>query len=159
MHNELTQSRQAQLLFHGALLFTGGLIAGLGLTFSLLGHFEIWPIIGKIELELPGTSRAWLRSHLGLIINGLGIWVFALIAGKLLLSELQQKAYVICVLVTAWFNSAGFIIGTLFGVHGLSFGDSVANSLTYFFFLTAVLTVFIQIALVLIGARRLKAAV
>ncbi len=158
MYTELGNQRQAFLITHGALLFAGGLLAGLALTFSLLGHFEIWPLIGKTEVEIPGSSRAWLRTHLGLIMNGLAVWVFALIAGRILLSEGQQKLYIVSVLITAWFNSAGFLIGTLFGVHGLSFGGNVPNTLTYLFFLIAVVTVFIQIALVLLGARRLSQA-
>ncbi len=158
MVNELSKPRQAQLITHGALIFSGGLVAGLMLTFSLLGHIEVWPILGKIDVELPGGSRAWLRSHMGLIINGMGVWVFMLVGAKLLLSEQQQKLYVFSVLITAWFNSAGFIIGTLFGVHGLQFGGTLANSATYLFFLIAVITVVMQITLVFVGARHLKAS-
>ncbi|MDX1496291.1 MAG: hypothetical protein R3352_01930 [Salinisphaeraceae bacterium] len=158
MHSHLTTARQGTMIKHGALVFSGGLLAGLMLTFSLLGHIEVWPIPGQLNIELPGTSRAWLRSHLGLILNGIGIWVFMLVGAKILLSEQQQKLYVISVLITAWFNSAGFIIGTLFGVHGLHFGGAVANTVTYLFFLVAVITVVIQVALVLSGAKQLKAA-
>ena len=158
MFSELATARQAQMINHGALIFSGGLIAGLMLTFSLLGHIEVWPILGKIDVDIPGGSRAWLRTHLGLVINGLGIWVFMLIGCKLLLSGQQQKLYVISVLATAWFNSVGFILGTLFGVHGLQFGGTVANSLTYLCFIIAVITVVIQMTLVFKGSKQLKAS-
>ena len=158
MFTELSTARQARMITHGALIFSGGLIAGLMLTFALLGHIEVWPVLGHIDVQVPGGSRAWLRSHLGLIINGIGVWVFMLIGSRLLLTEQQQQLYVITVLITAWFNSAGFIIGTLFGVHGLEFGGTVANSMTYLLFFVAVITVVIQMALVFKGARQLKAS-
>ena len=158
MLSELTTSRQARMITHGALLFAAGLIAGMALTFDLLGHVEVWPFPWQWEIDLPGSSRGWLRTHLGLIINGLAVWIFALLAARMLLSEGQQKLYLICVLITGWFNSAGFVIGTLFDVHGLSFGQNAANTAAYLFFLVAVVTAFIQVALVLVGARKLKAS-
>lgn len=158
MASTLTRARMAALITHGALLFGGGLVAGLALTFDLLGQVQVWPLPWQWEIDLPGSGRAWLRTHLGLILNGIGIWVFALLAGRLLLSEGRQKLYCLCVLVTGWFNSAGFVIGTLFDVHGLAFGQSPANSVTYLFFLVAVLTAFTQVALVLAGARELRRA-
>ncbi|MGB1581113.1 MAG: hypothetical protein ACPHER_06370, partial [Nevskiales bacterium] len=118
MHSALSTARQANMITQGALIFSGGLFAGLMLTFSLLGHIEVWPLPGQWDIDIPGNSRAWLRTHLGLIMNGLGIWVFMLVGARLLLTEGQQKLYVLSVVITAWFNSAGFIIGTLFGVHG-----------------------------------------
>ncbi len=70
------------------------------------------------------------------------------------LSERIQNLFVICVVATGWFNIAGFVTGTLFGVRGLAIGGEIANSVTYLFFLVAVVTAVIQAWLIVLGAYR-----
>lgn len=54
-----------------------GLMAGIGLLVSLIGGLEAWP--GKLfPINLPGDSSAWVRFHIGQLLNAFLIVLVAL---------------------------------------------------------------------------------
>lgn len=144
------------LLMQGGVLFGLGLLVGLFFTFVIVGHVEIWPVLPALDWTVPGTEAAWRRAHLGLMFNAITLLVFAGIASALCLSVREQRVYAWSGAITAWGNSAGFLLAAISGTRGLAMGGSVGNSLTYLCFLAAALTAFAQVWLLVVGTRRAR---
>jgi hypothetical protein len=72
---------QRKMIGHGAVILLIGMCAGIGLLMSLLGGVELIP--GSIvPLEVPGETDAWVRAHIGGMMNAfLIILVAVLISG------------------------------------------------------------------------------
>lgn len=147
MAKEISQQWRSLIALHGLLLFIVGLLAGVFFTFSILGFIEIWPVLPRIDSAVPGDERAWMRAHTGTLMNGMALLVFAGIGGLIKLGEKGQQWLAISLLVTGWGNTLGYHTAAIFGDRGLSFGGSLANSVTYLAFLTAVIAVVIVVAL------------
>ena len=61
---------EKKMIAHGAAVTFIGMVAGLGLLVSLLGGIELIP--GTImEFPVPGPTDAWVRAHVGGILNGM----------------------------------------------------------------------------------------
>lgn len=144
------------LMAQGGLLFGFGLVVGLLFTFLIIGRVEIWPVLPALDFSVPGTEAAWRRAHLGLMFNAVTLLVFAGIAGNLSLTAGQQGIYGWSVAITAWGNSAGFLLAALTGTRGLAMGGGAGNSLSYLCFLAAALTAFVQVWLLVSGAMRAR---
>lgn len=150
----ITPRRRAAMVFNGGLMFVLGLIAGLAFTFVLIGHVEAWPLIPRIDMQIPGTAAAWRQTHIGILFNAVTLFAIAAVGKSVLLGDRAQILLVVCVLMTGWFNIAGFVTGTWFGVRGLAMGGGIANATTYLFFLIAVVTAVVQAMLLVVGAFR-----
>lgn len=142
------------LLIQGGLLFALGLVTGLLFTFVVIGRVEIWPLLPAQGISLPGSEAGWRRAHLGLMFNAVTLLVFAAIAGWLALGPVAQRVYTLSVAITAWGNSAGFLLAAVFTGRGLALEGDLANRLTYLCFLLAALSAFVQAALLIHGAWR-----
>lgn len=71
-------SLQKRMVGQGLLILFVGMLAGLGLLMSLLGGLELIP--GQItEFAVPGNTDAWVRAHVGGILNGMLTVVAALL--------------------------------------------------------------------------------
>lgn len=77
-----TERLQRQVIGHGMLVLLIGLVAGVLLTFSLLGAVALWPF-PTWEVTVPGSTRGWVSAHVGGILNGVMIAGLALLMGKL----------------------------------------------------------------------------
>lgn len=152
----LSAGHRASIVRWAAALFLGGLLIGLLFTFEALGRVEAWPLLPAIQFDIPGDEAAWRRAHLGLIVNAIAMLAFAGVGGAIRLGDKGQRWYARCVVVTGWGNSAGFVIGALFGVRGLAFGGAVANSIVYFLFLAAAVTAVVQAVLLWRGAGAVR---
>jgi len=149
----ITHRRRALLVQHGLWIIFFGLIGGVGFAFSILGYIELWPVLPRVEWLIPGSEKAWLRAHTGPITNGLLALALAGIGGYLRLTEMQQKVLTACMLFTLWGNTFGYFNAAITGGRGTAFGGSLANSLTYLAFASAVVTVFVVVVLALVGVR------
>ena len=155
----LTPRRRAMLAFNGGLMFLLGLLAGLAYTFVLIGRIEAWPLLPSLEVTQPtmlsaAHTEAWPRAHLGLLVNAITLFAIAGIGKTLMLRERAQNVLVCSVLITGWFNIAGFVTAAVFNTRGLAFGGSPANIAVYLFFLVAVVSAFVQAVLIVLGAWR-----
>ncbi|MGB5812592.1 MAG: hypothetical protein WBG86_18800 [Polyangiales bacterium] len=73
---------QHKVIGHGMLVLMVGLIAGVMLTFSLLGAVALWPL-PTWEMAIPGSTRGWVSAHVGGVLNGVMIPALALLITKL----------------------------------------------------------------------------
>ena len=136
------QTYRRWLIGHGALALLVGCILGFGFLFFLVGEIKLWPIPGKIELKMPGTYDAWRMAHLEGIINGLALWIVAVLLPLVPTTEKMHKRLALAFIITAW----SFIIGATFDPffadsRGLAFGGPITNLLAFFSFYPGVLAV------------------
>ncbi|WP_420467709.1 styrene-oxide isomerase StyC [Panacagrimonas sp.] len=79
-------AKQRSMVGHGALVMLIGMVAGIGLLVSLLGGIELIP--GRIiEFGFPGSPDAWVRTHIGGMLNGMLIMLVAVLIYVLPVSE------------------------------------------------------------------------
>jgi hypothetical protein len=149
----LSAQERARILAPAAALFALGLVIGLIFTFKAIGHVAIWPLLPALDFDMPGTEAAWRRTHLGALMNAIAMIAFALAGSGIRLGAWARQIYIWSVCITGWGNTLGFLVGALFGVRGLAFGASWANSVNYLLFLIAALTAFAQAWLLWQGAR------
>ena len=81
---------QKKMIGHGALILFIGMLAGIGLLIGLLGGIELIP--GQIiPLSIPGTTEAWVRTHIGGMMNGILILLVAVLLSGLGFTEAAAK--------------------------------------------------------------------
>ena len=123
-------------IFTGLLVIFVGLVAGLGLTFSLLEAVALWPLPAW-EVSLPGSVRGWQAAHVGGILNGVMIVGAGLLMLKLGLKE--RKSFLVGwgMIITGWANTVFYWAGNLSLNRGLSVSDTalgesdLAGSIAY----------------------------
>ena len=114
---------QKRMIGQGATVLLVGMIAGFGLLMSLLGGLELIP--GSIiAFEIPGQTDAWVRAHVGGILNGMLIIAVAILLGPLGFTE-QAAGRMFWMLVgTGWANTV-FYWASLFAPNrAISFADN-----------------------------------
>ena len=116
-------SRQRNMVGHGAIVMIIGLAAGFGLVMSLIGGFEFFP--GSIlNFELAGESGAWARAHAGGIMNALMIFSGAWLIGALAMPEGSAKN-IAWMLVGAGYANTVFYYGAILSSNrALTLGDN-----------------------------------
>jgi hypothetical protein len=142
---------QSTMIAHGALVFLVGMVVGFPFAFVLLQKVVLWPL-PAVEWTPPGDVRAWRMAHLEGILNGLTLIAVAAAGRRIALGARAQAWVGWGLIVTAWGNIIASVIGPLFGVRGLEFGDGVANSLMYLLFVVAIVAVMVAMVLVARGA-------
>lgn len=150
----LSDAVRVSLAWHGLLVMLVGLLGGGLHAAAVIGHLELWPLVGRIEWLPPGNAEAWSRTHTGPLMNGLLALGLAGVGRYIALSARQERVLHACLLLTLWGNTAGYFIAALSGGRGLQFGASAANSATYLIFATAALAVLIALLLALLGLHR-----
>lgn len=112
-----------RMVGHGAVVLFIGLLAGFGLLISLIGGFEVFPgtIVG---FEIPGDSSAWARTHLGGIMNGMLVILFALFIHAAQLPTRQAKQLFWMLVGTGYANTAFYWGGLLSPSRALTLGDN-----------------------------------
>lgn len=133
----MTESRRAWLVFHGALMLILGMVAGFGFATAIGEQTDL---------------RAWRMAHLEGVLNGL-VLIGAGAAGSVLrLGEGAQRLLVYSLAVTAWANTVASVLAASTGVRGLQPGGPLANNVVFLLFLIAVITVFVGLGLLALGA-------
>lgn len=131
---------QTMLVRQGGLVLLLGFAAGFGFVFFLIGSIELWPIPGKIAVQLPGTVKAWRMSHLEGVMNGLMLWLLAAVLPTFALPIGTARRIARMLVVTAW----TFPIASLFDAffqnsRGLRFGGPVTNLIPFFLFYVGII--------------------
>ena len=114
---------EKRMIGHGAAVTFIGMLAGLGLLMSLLGGIELIP--GTItEFSLPGPTDAWVRAHVGGILNGiLTLGAAVVMSGIGVVDAAARKVY--WMLVGAAWAFTVFYWAALFAPNrALSIGDN-----------------------------------
>ena len=136
------QAVQRTLIGHGALLIFLAGVLGFGFLFFLLGDIRLWPIPGHIAYQMPGSIKAWRMAHLEGVINGLILWLSALLLPLLpfTLAALRRIAWGL--IVVGWTFTVASAFDALFpDSRGLAFGGPLTNNLAFFMFYVGVLIV------------------
>jgi hypothetical protein len=111
------------MIGHGLLILLVGLFAGVGLLISLIGGVEVWP--GKIlSMDLPGTTEAWVRIHLGQILNAFLIVLVALVLPVLGLNVRSARRISWMLIGTGWVNTIFYLAALFAPNRALTFGDN-----------------------------------
>jgi styrene-oxide isomerase len=150
----LSDATRVSLAWHGLLVMLVGLLGGALHAVVVIGHLELWPLLGRIDWTPAGDAAAWSRTHTGPLMNGLLALAVASVGRLITLGAAQARVLHGSLLVTLWGNTAGYFMAALYGGRGLQFGLSTANTLTYLVFATAAVAVLVAITLALLGLRR-----
>lgn len=142
---------QSTMIAHGAVVFLVGMVAGFPFAFVLLQKVALWPL-PALDWTPPGDVRAWRMAHLEGILNGLTLIAVAAAGPRIALGARAETWVGWGLIVTAWGNIVASLIGPVFGVRGLEFGDGIANSLMYVLFVVAIVAVMVAMTLVARGA-------
>lgn len=110
---------QRQVIGHGMLVLLVGLVAGVFLTFSLLGAVALWPF-PTWEVAIPGSTRGWVSAHVGGILNGVMMAALALLMGKLKLEGSRAWWVGWGLIVVGWSNTLFYWAANFSANRGLS---------------------------------------
>lgn len=114
---------QKNVFGHAALVLLVGLIAGMGLTFSLLGGIELIP--GRIlPFELPGDNDAWARAHVGGILNAVMMIALGMLLGGLDFPASQARRLAWMLIGTGWANTLFYWMALLAPNRAISIADN-----------------------------------
>jgi hypothetical protein len=139
---ESDRSVQRLLVGHGALVMLFGCAVGFAFLFFLLGSIRLWPFPGSIDLQLPGTERAWRMTHLEGILNGLALWLLALVMPLVGFGHKAQRRAAWCVIITAWTFVIASLMEALFAnSRGLEFAPPWSNTTSFLLFYVGVVLV------------------
>ena len=117
------ERRLRKMIGHGAIVTILGLVAGFGIVTSLIGGFEIWPGY-IIEFTTPGDSAAWARAHAGGLMNGILIFVGAMLLHTMNAPEGLSKHIPWMLIAMGYANTAFYWFGMFATNRALSFGDN-----------------------------------
>ncbi len=132
----MPQHLRSKLIFHGAVVFLLGMLAGFPYAFVLIAQ-----ITEGVTTSIPGTVRAWRMAHLEGALNGMLLIMVAAATAHLPIGPRGTKVLLYGLIITAWGNIIASINSALTGGRGLSFDGASATSVTYIFFMAAVFAI------------------
>ena len=95
---------QKRMIGQGAAVMLVGMSAGIGLLIALLGGLEIIP--GSIiQFGIPGSADAWVRAHIGGMMNGMLIFIVAILLSPLGFAEAAAGRMYWMLVGTGWANT------------------------------------------------------
>lgn len=151
-----TESLQRRMIGHGMLILLIGMLAGIGLLVSLIGGLEAWP--GRLlPIALPGDSEAWVRIHLGQLLNAFLIVLVALILPVLGFGEKAGRRIAWLTVGTGWANTIFYWAALFAPNRALTFADNrlgTANLASAIGLFPALLFAILSIAVVIVLAKQ-----
>ena len=134
---------QQLLVGHGALVLLWGFVVGFGFLFFLIGEIALWPIPGRIAYQMPGTYDAWRMAHMEGIVNGLLLWLVALVLPLVPLASPGRRRLTWAAIVVAWTIVVASTFDPLFpDSRGLRFGANLPNTVAFFLFYVGIVLAF-----------------
>ncbi len=144
---------QRLLVGHGALVLLAGFAIGFGFLFFLVGEISLWPIPGKIDYQLPGSYDAWRMAHMEGVINGLALWLLALVLPVVPVSEALCRRLTWAMILAAWTIVSASALDPLFPqARGLSMGGSVPNTIAFLLFYVGIVAAIWLVATIAVKA-------
>jgi tetrahydromethanopterin S-methyltransferase subunit F len=105
------------------LILLVGMLAGIGLLVSLIGGLEMWP--GKIfTIHLPGDSNAWVRFHIGQLLNAFMVVLVALVLPVLGVEPKLGRRLGWLTVGTGWANTLFYAAALFAPNRALTFGNN-----------------------------------
>ncbi len=150
----LDPRHRSALTAHGSAAVLVGMVGGLGFLFNILRFIEVFPLVPRINKQIPGTEQAWRTAHTGPIMNGMLAMAIRASGSMITLSPRAQRGLVATMLITIWCNTIGYNAAAIGGERGLTPRGRPLNNIAYVCFLAAAVSVLVSILLVIIGARR-----
>jgi hypothetical protein len=114
---------QRRMVGHASVILLIGMLAGIGLLVSLLGGLEIWPGF-ILPLQLPGSSDAWVRTHIGGMLNAFMIMLVALVLPIVDFEEANAYRMSWMLIGTGWANTLFYWAAIFAPNRALTFGDN-----------------------------------
>ena len=121
-HGPLT-GIQRRMIGHAAIILLIGMLAGMGLLVTLLGGVEIWPG-SLLPIKLAGLTDAWVRAHLGGMLNAFLIILVALVLPLLGFDTPRAKRLSWMFVGTGWANTLFYWAALFSSNRALTFGDN-----------------------------------
>lgn len=142
------RNTQRILIGNGALLMFLGGVAGFGFLFVLLGRIDVWPF-PVFDVKLPGSEKAWRMSHLEAILNGLILWILAMLLPLLPFSGKGLRRVSIGMIGVGWLFSLASLFDAVFpNSRGLHFGGPLTNRIPFFMFYLGIVIVMVVLAMI-----------
>jgi hypothetical protein len=114
---------QKRMVGHGAAVLLVGMLAGTGLLISLLGGLELIP--GTITaFTIPGDTSAWVRAHIGGMMNGFLILIVAILVAPLGFADAASKRIAWMIVGTGWANTLFYWAALFAPNRALSIADN-----------------------------------
>ena len=114
---------QKKMIGQGAAVLLVGMLAGIGLLISLLGGIELIP--GSIiEFKFFGSSDAWVRAHIGGMLNGMLIILVAILMAGIGIDGQAANRMFWMLVGTGWANTVFYWAALFAPNRALSFADN-----------------------------------
>ena len=152
----LLKAFQRRMIGHAMLILLIGMFAGIGLLVSLIGGVEVLPG-SLLPLHLPGNPDAWVRIHLGQMLNAFLIVLIALILPLLGFSAGGGRRISWLIVATGWANTIFYWAALFAPNRAFTFGDNrlgVSNTASVMGLIPALLFAIISIIVVAAVAIR-----
>jgi hypothetical protein len=150
----LAPRHRSLLVLHGAAGVLVGLLGGMAFVFNILRFIEIFPLVPRIQKQVPGTEAAWRAAHTGPIMNGMLAMGIGASGSMIELTPRAQRGLVAALIVTLWGNVFGYNAAAIGGERGLSPHGGRLNNLAYFSFFAAAISALVAVPLMIVGVRR-----
>ena len=118
---------QRFILKNAIIIMIIGLVAGFALGWEVIGGISFPPIPGIIDIEIPGTIRAWRAVHTGNIMNGLMALILAGLFFFCDLSRTLEKRLSWTLVFVIWGNCIFYIAAVFAPNRGLSYANNAAG--------------------------------
>lgn len=116
-----------ELMRHSLMVLLLGLLAGLGLAFSINGVVGIPPIPITWEYTMAAEPRAWRSAHVGSITNGLMGLLLAILIPFMGLTAKAIQRISLGTIIVIWGNLVFYIAALWAPNRGLSYTDTDAG--------------------------------
>jgi len=146
---------QRMLIVQGGYVMLLGFAAGFGFVFFLIGSIELWPIPGKIVMQLPGTDKAWRMTHMEGVLNGLLLWLLAALQPAMALPVQVARRIARMLVLTAWCFPIASLFDALFkDSRGLKFAAPVTNLIPFFLFYVGIIALVWAVIEIIVRVRK-----
>jgi hypothetical protein len=150
----LAPRHRSLLVVNGAAGVLVGLLGGMAFVFNILRFIEVFPLVPRIQKQVPGTEAAWRAAHTGPIMNGMLAMGIGASGSMIELTPRAQRGLVAAMILTLWGNVVGYNVAAIGGERGLSPHGGRLNNLAYFSFFAAAISALVALPLMIIGVWR-----
>ena len=106
----LAPRHRSLLVVHGAAGVLVGLLGGMAFVFNILRFIEVFPLVPRIQKQVPGTEAAWRAAHTGPIMNGMLAMGVSASGSMIELTPRAQRSLVAAMIVIGpWFSKTNCI--------------------------------------------------